>query len=223
MGVCFREARPSRSYQQNKTDSGPEVYMPHFIDCSQKYFQSRRGWQGEIRGKMHLRFQREFEKTASRAKGGGVGGGSWWMTNFVQVFLKRDTTIAQDISWQMMRSLPCLGRDKGADWGRAGNPVIGHFCSLHTPPGQGLFYLWGIENLSPHLCVNLSPCTWGPAVLTLGSRMQRDWRFASPKAIARGSQGHLQGSSGNKWLINYAWLVGLNKQCNEIWDTLLTN
>lgn len=30
------------------------------------------------------------------------------------------------------------------------------------------------------------------------------------RLIAHEYQGHWQGSSGNKWLINYAWLVGLN-------------
>lgn len=130
--------------------------MPHFIDCSQKYFQSCRGWQGEIRGKMHnYLFQREFEKTGLCAKRGV--GGSWWMTKFVQVFFIRDTpTVAQDISWQMMSSLPCLGRDKGADRRRAGNPVTGHLCSwthLQDKCMRANLSV-GIENLSPRFCVH---------------------------------------------------------------------
>lgn len=36
------------------------------------------------------------------------------------------------------------------------------------------------------------------------SHMQHDWHSVFLKAIARGYQGHWQGSSGNKWPINYA-------------------
>lgn len=69
-----------------------------------------------------------------------------------------------------------------------------------------VIYLWELKTF--HLVfvyiVSVSECTRGPSVCTLVSRMQRDWWFVSSKAIARGSQSHLQGSSGNKWLINYA-------------------
>lgn len=62
-----------------------------------------------------------------------------------------------------------------------------------------------------HLCLHMPLCA-------CKSHMQHDWRVVFLKAIACGYQGHWQGSSGIKWLINYAWLVGLNKQCNERWD-----
>lgn len=48
--------------------------------------------------------------------------------------------------------------------------------------------------------------------------MQHDWHMVFLKAITWGYQGHWLGSWGNELLINYAWLVGLNKQSNERWD-----
>lgn len=100
---------------------------------------------------------------------------------------------------------------------------------------RAMLYIYGHKKIKKHIFEKIRNCTFSQITFTFSSVQvhylyvcrhvpltmhtfisypRHDWHVVFLKAITCGYQGHWQGSSGNKWQINYASL-GLNKQCNE--------
>lgn len=101
---CFRNVCPSCTYQQNNAQY-KRLYATFYRSLSEVFFYSCKSWQGKNQNQrkknLHVYLiQREVKKTSSEL-GGRV---DEWLS--FSRFEKRYTTIAQDVSWQMMHSLP---------------------------------------------------------------------------------------------------------------------
>lgn len=130
-GFCFRKVSPSCTYQQNNAQY-KRLYATIYRLLLRSIFIAVRA--GKVKSKpekknMHnYLIQREVKKTWSELR--GKKNVDEWLS--FSRFEKRYTTIAQDVSWQMIHSLP---RWPKAGIEKAESPVTGHML-INRPEGK---------------------------------------------------------------------------------------